>query len=430
MALSRTNSMSGVRSLSGGKADMTPISAKVRVWTHSRHGRQHFSVCKILFSPPGHGLLSSPMAGDSSIQRILRLTPCAALLDLIAEGVRMVPPHSVDVAAALSAVLAEDVIVSALPACAIALRDGFAVEAAQTADAGPYTPVILPETCRIEIGDPLPEGTDAVLPMDAVNLKDKLVEAIASVPVGQGVLSAGGDAKPNTALRRTGEPVRTIDLATFRAAGITNVAVRAPRISVAHPRGANDAIANEQFEILRLAVRQAGGIVAGVSTSLESAFSDDQTDAVIGVGGTGSGERDASVKMLTKLGRVEMHGIAITPGETTAYGFAGDRPVLLLPGRLDAMLSAWLLIGRHLMAALNGGNVVAAVTSTPLKRKITSTIGLTELIPIRCVDGLAEPLATGYLSLTALARSDGWTEVPAGSEGFGEGTFVAVNPWP
>src|ERR1700722_2834440 len=279
-----------------------------------------FLWCKNLFSLQEHGLSSSAMAADSSIQRILRLTPRAALLDLIVRGVRVVPPHSVGVAAALSTVLAEDVVVSSLPTSAIALRDGFAVEAAQIADAGPYTAVVLPNTRRIEIGDQLPEGADAILPVDAVNLQDKRVEAIASVPVGEGVLSAGGDAKPHTVLRRAGEPVRTIDLATFHAAGVAKVVVRVPRISVAHSRGANEAIVNERFEILRLAVRQAGGIVAGASTSLESALSDNQADAVIGVGGTGSGERDASVKMLTKLGRVEMHGIAITPGETTAYG--------------------------------------------------------------------------------------------------------------
>jgi molybdopterin molybdotransferase len=370
------------------------------------------------------------MAADSSIQRILRLTPRAALLDLIARGVHVAPPRSVGVATALNTVAAEDVVVSAMPSRAIALRDGFAVESAQIADAGPYAPVILPNIRRIEVGDPLPEDTDAIVPGDAVNLQDKRVEAITSVSAGEGVLAAGGDAKPHTALRRTGELVRAIDLATFRAAGVTSVLVRAPRIIIAHSRGANDSIVNERFEFLRLTVRQAGGIVAGASTSLESALSDNQADAVIGVGGTGSGERDASVKMLKKLGRVEMHGIAITPGETTAYGFAGDRPVLLLPGRLDAMLAAWLLIGRYLMAALNGGNVIAAVTTMPLKRKITSTIGMTELIPIRYMEGMAEPLASGYLPLTALARSDGWTEVPAGSEGFVEGTLITVNPWP
>ena len=66
----------------------------------------------------------------------------------------------------------------------------------------------------------------------------------------------------------------------------------------------------------------------------------------------------------------------------------------------------------------------------PLTRKATSTVGMTELVPVRCAGGMAEPLASGYLSLTALARSDGWIVVPADSEGFAAGTQVAVTPWP
>jgi molybdopterin biosynthesis enzyme len=66
----------------------------------------------------------------------------------------------------------------------------------------------------------------------------------------------------------------------------------------------------------------------------------------------------------------------------------------------------------------------------PLGRKVTSTIGLAELIPVGCGYGMAEPLASSYLSLGSLARSDGWIVVPAESEGFAAGTLVAVRSWP
>jgi molybdopterin molybdotransferase len=55
---------------------------------------------------------------------------------------------------------------------------------------------------------------------------------------------------------------------------------------------------------------------------------------------------------------------------------------------------------------------------------------MTEVIPVSCRDGMAEPLGSGYLSLTALARSDGWILVPAESEGFAAGSEVAVSQWP
>ena len=109
--------------------------------------------------------------------------------------------------------------------------------------------------------------------------------------------------------------------------------------------------------------------------------------------------------------------------------FAGERPVLLMPGRIDAALALWLLIGRRLVAKLAGGGVADTPTIMPLKRKATSTIGMTELIPVSCADGMAEPLGSGYLPFTALARSDGWIVVPADSEGFAAGAQVAVTLW-
>jgi molybdopterin biosynthesis enzyme len=55
---------------------------------------------------------------------------------------------------------------------------------------------------------------------------------------------------------------------------------------------------------------------------------------------------------------------------------------------------------------------------------------MTELIPVRCENGMAEPLGSGYLSLTALSGSAGWIVIPPDSEGFAAGSQVAVNPWP
>ena len=57
-------------------------------------------------------------------------------------------------------------------------------------------------------------------------------------------------------------------------------------------------------------------------------------------------------------------------------------------------------------------------------------MGLAEVVPVRRVDGQAEPLASKYLPLSSLTRSDGWILVPAESEGYSAGTPVQVRPWP
>src|SRR6516164_36335 len=122
------------------------------------------------------------MAIDSSVQRIARLTPLSAILALIEEQVAAVAARRTALAEAVGAALASDVYAAERPAHAIALRDGFAVAAAEIADAGPYAPVPLSLIARrIDAGEALPSGTDAVAPLDAIALRGDRTEAVAVV---------------------------------------------------------------------------------------------------------------------------------------------------------------------------------------------------------------------------------------------------------
>jgi molybdopterin biosynthesis enzyme len=376
------------------------------------------------------------MAQDSSdrhsgIQRISRLTPLRAILALIESRVSPVKARKCATAAAAGFTLADDIVTAERPIAPIALSDGFAVEAAAVADAGPYTPALLASLPQwVEAGESLPRGTDAVAPLDAVTQRGERVEVIAPIVTGQGALPAGGDAAARTVLRHAGERMRDVDCAVAAAVGFAELSVREPRIWIARGRAVTTPRIDAGLAMLARFVGKAGASMHGELTDLHEALARDEADAVIALGGTGGGRDDESVRTLARLGRVEAHGIAASPGETAAFGFAGERPVLLIPGRIDAALALWLLIGRHLVAQLAGGSVGDAPAVMPLKRKATSTIGMTELIPVSCADGMAEPLASGYLSLAALARSDGWIVVPADSEGFPAGAEVAVTPWP
>jgi molybdopterin molybdotransferase len=371
------------------------------------------------------------MTVDSSSQRIARLTTLGTVRALIETRIKAVPPKTIRGATAQRLTLAEDVTASQQPARAIALRDGFAVDTDAISDAGPYTPVPLTLTARrIDAGDPLPDGTDAVLPLDAVTLRGKSAEAIATVSPGEGVLLAGGDAAPQIPLRRAGQRLRVVDIAAIPAARVQAASVREPSIGVALGGGGGTTVIDAALNMLVHLIFDAGGSVSNNPVMLDAALADEKTDAIVAIGGTGSGRRDGAVQELARLGQVEAHGIAVCPGETAAFGFVGRRPVLLLPGRIDAALAIWLLLGRHIVAKLAGGKVEDVPAMLPLRRKVASGIGMTELIPVRCENGMAEPLGSGYLSLTALSRSDGWITIPPDSEGFAAGSQVAVNPWP
>jgi molybdopterin biosynthesis enzyme len=196
-------------------------------------------------------------------------------------------------------------------------------------------------------------------------------------------------------------------------------------------RPQRDAVIDAAADLLARAMAAEGAAaLEDGDTTLEDALRDEESDAVVAIGGTGGGRNDASVRTLARLGRVEAHGIALMPGETAAFGFVGQRPVLLIPGRLDAALAVWLLLGRRLIARLCGGIEPTSALPARLIRKVASTLGLAELVPVRLQGREAEPLASGYLPLQLLAASDGWFLVAPDQEGHPAGTEVMVRRWP
>lgn len=363
-------------------------------------------------------------------QRLVRLAPLADVLAALGQAAP-VAAREVPVQGAKGLVLAADAVLAAdLPKRAIALRDGYAVRSDWSLDASSYAPAALPSPPRrVDTGEAMPDEADAVAPFDAVETDAGAAHMTMTVAPGEGVLPAGADGAAGVTLLRAGTRLSGSHAAMLMAAGHRNVSVRAPRICIARAKADESQIV---AGAAALVVRdcEAQGCTAGTAASLEQALAARDADAIVGIGGTGSGRGDAAVTALADTGKVLFHGIGISPGETAAFGFAGSRPVLLLPGRIDAALAAWLLVGRPMLARLAGAVEDSPAAPATLTRKIASAIGLAEVVPVHCANGEAEPLATGYWPLRALARANGWALVAAASEGWPAGTRVDVRPLP
>jgi molybdopterin molybdotransferase len=377
------------------------------------------------------------MTTEPEVQRITRLTPVSGVLALINALVAPVAARTANLRDAVGRVLAEDVQPpTGCPTAACALRDGFAVCAETTTDASAYAPVLLASPLRVDVGEVLPVGTDAVAPLDTIAVRDGRYTALAPIAVGQGVLAVDGDIRAGVTLRRSGQRLRSVDRAVLAAAGIKSVFVREPRIRLAWARSNHDAVLEPARASLAHAIAAAGGVAQELSAApahagdLGAALGETTGDAVIALGGTGSGRSDTSVRTLARLGSVEIHGIALSPGETAAFGLIGTRPVLLIPGRLDALLAVWLVIGQRLLARLSACIEEQPASIAKLSRKVASPLGMTEVVPMRLRDGVADPLAFGYWPLAAIAAADGWILVNPGSEGYPADHEVMVRPWP
>jgi molybdopterin biosynthesis enzyme len=368
----------------------------------------------------------------------LRLAPLHEIDAAVDALAQPVAARAVAVAAATARVLAADIVTPVqVPLTAIALRDGWAVRSDLVADAGPYAPAPLtPPPAWVDAGDPLPEGCDAVLLPDAVTATAAIAEAIASTAPGEGMLATGADAEAGRALRMAGHPMRPIDVAAARAAGIPRVQVREPRLHICSTNPTVDVVDDTVTPLIARCIEAEGGVATSEratpdgAPSLMDMLGRDGCDAIVAVGGTGSGRHDATVTALSRIGRVAMHGMGIRPGDTAALGAVGSRPVLLLPGRLDAALAVWLVVGRRLMARLTGLRASAPTVKVTLARKVVSTIGLAEVVPVGACDGGVEPLAFGALPLSSLTRAIGWILVPPESEGYAAGSTVELRSFP
>jgi molybdopterin molybdotransferase len=371
---------------------------------------------------------------DRMPQRVSRLTPLDAVFASVDAVARPVPSRPLALAAALGRVLAADAVVgAALPTGPLALRDGWAVRCELVADAGSHAPTLLvPPPDWVDAGAPVPAPADAVVAPDAVVVRDGMAEALGPAVPGEGVLGAQADAAAGQALRRCGEIVRAIDVAALHAAGVATVAVRVPDIRAVCLNATIDAAADAVGPLIAGAIRRDGGCAQvrylrdGGERALAQMLTEDDTDAVIGIGGTGMGRNDFGVRVLAQVGTVAAHGIGLIPGETAAIGSVGARPVLLLPGRLDAALAVYLVVGQHMLAGLTGRTAAEPGTNVTLTRKLVSTVGMAEVALVGKGDGGVAPLATGFFPLHAMARADGYVLVPAASEGYPAGTVVTM----
>lgn len=371
----------------------------------------------------------NPLAETS--QRIARLAPLKEMLAQVEALARPAVPRDAALDQALGCVLATDITaLESRPAQPVAVVDGWAVRAELVQDAGPYSPIALsPPPAWVEVGDRLPSDADTLLPPDAVSVRGNNFEVIAGAAPGTGVLAAGGNVARGALLRRAGERLRASDMAVLAALGVAIVHARRPniRIKATNPRLGHAIVAT----LLKHAVEAAGGTVAiDDGASLERALLDEGADAVFVIGGTGQGKRDASVTALARVGRVAIHGFGIAPGETGALGEAGGRPVLLFPGRLDAALAVWLLLGSQFVKQLSGSTEKEVTVEARLSRKIASQVGIAEIVVVRSGDDGLEPLASAVLGLSSLARADGWVLVPPESEGFPADAMVEMRALP
>jgi molybdopterin molybdotransferase len=360
-------------------------------------------------------------------------------------------------------VLAQEVISqTAVPGFTRAMMDGFALRAADTDGASPYNPLplrivaeILPgaqptvpiqsgQAARIMTGAPLPDGADAVLPVERTQLQGQEVWALASVPPQKNVGAQGEDVQPGDRVFAAGRRLRPQDLGVLSSIGVDRVLVhRQPRVRIvitgnelvpSGRRPTRSQIVDANGPMLSALVRRDGGRVAArpIIPDREDAIlaaMQDQVDVVLVSGGSSVGIEDFAPRLLATHGQLAFHGLAMRPSSPTGMGRLGRRLVFLLPGNPVSCLCAYDFFAGRAIRLLGGRcpDWPYRRAQLPLRRKLVSQIGRVDYARVCVVEGQVEPVAiSGASMLTSTTRADGFVILPEDSEGYPPGAEVPV----
>jgi putative molybdopterin biosynthesis protein len=332
-----------------------------------------------------------------------------------------------------------------------AAMDGIAVRAADTLGASETTPLWLgaESFVAIDTGDPMPDGLDAVVMREDVHHADGRAELRAAVAPYQHVRSIGEDISATELLLPEGHRLRAVDVAAAAAAGTTEVCVRRAPVVGILPTGdemrpiGSDLAAGELLDTNSLMLAEQArevGCEALVLTiepddpeRLTSAIRDAvrRCDLLIVIAGSSAGRDDHTAMLVSDLGTLAVHGVAVRPGHPVVLGAIDCTPVLGAPGYPVSASLTFDIFAVPLLAELEGAPTTPRpVTEARLARKLSSALGMDDWVRVRLgrVGGLlvASPMPRGAGVLTSLVRADALLIVPADVEGHHAGEPVQV----
>ncbi len=349
-------------------------------------------------------------------------------LSEIVAAIEPLPPDDLPLSEALGAVLAADMTAAwPLPGFDNSSMDGFAVMAADVATATAVGPVILPVDGEVAAGDTtprsltpgrcirimtgalLPDGADAVVPVEWTDGGTEQVAIREPASKGNAVRRAGDDARPGDLLLPAGTRVGAAQIGVLAAAGHGSVrARRRPRVTVistgnelAEPGSplVPGLIWDSNSYMLTAAARQigcaatrhptqrdeAGAVLAAIEQAAATA------DLLVTSGGVSmGGEHDVVKAALTGqagapadgpgqggaragLGTVTFRKVAMQPGMPQGFGLVGSRrvPIFTLPGN---PVSAFVSFRLFVEPAVRALQALSAQPFAPRQARLTGAV--------------------------------------------------------
>ncbi len=370
---------------------------------------------------------------------------------------------------ALYRVLAEDVISDIdVPHFDRASMDGFAVYARDTFYADEEKPVELEilgyikagdtniyeisegKTYGIATGAPMPKNANAVVMVEHVVVRGNKALIYKPVSPGENIIPAGSDIRAGELILRKGTLLTSREIALLAAIGKTRIKVyKLPKVAII---STGDEIIDPEskltfgkiFDInsysIYSRVLENGGnpsIIGIVEDDEEKIFevlnsvSRQDYDIILTSGGTSAGVGDVIYKVVERIGKIYVHGIAVKPGKPTVIGRLNDKLFVGLPGYPTSCLLIFDLIVAPILRELAG---LPRKELKKLKAKIATKVfsekGRKEFKFVHIVTGdgsvSAYPVTTGSGAISTFSLADGYITIPEDVEMIDQDTEVEV----
>ena len=230
-----------------------------------------------------------------------------------------------------------------VPDSSIAEMDGIAVKSSDTIGAGEQRPVTLTDFIRVDTGNAVPPDYDAVIIIEEVQQDGSSCVIRKAARPGQCIRPPGQDIRKGDLIIPGGHQIRSSDISALATYGYDRIGVRMVRVGIipvgnelvpiGTPPGPGQVIeTNSIFAasfLSRLgALNTRYGVVPDnpleIEKALEQAVS--ENDLVLISSGTSAGRHDYSAHVITRLGRLLFHGVAILPGKPAMLGASGENP--------------------------------------------------------------------------------------------------------
>jgi molybdopterin molybdotransferase len=347
-------------------------------------------------------------------------------------------PRDVLVADARGLVLAADVIAShALPRFDNSAMDGFAVRAEDTAGASEANPaglVIAGEVragepggvevapggaVRIMTGAPVPQGADAIVPVEHTQEKEgRVLVSVPAVP-GRHVRPAGEDVTGGSVVLESGTELEGGELALLASIGSSPLPVRTgPRVAVlvtgdelvaAEATPGPGQIRDSNSTAIRALILEAGGepVPFGPVEDTREAVLEalaraaEISDLIVSSGGVSVGRYDFVKDAVEQLGHIDLWRVAMQPGKPVVLGAVGPTPFLGLPGNPVSIHIGFEQFVRPAIRKMRGCRSL-------LRPRITATMTQTVEKP---------PGRLHFVRVRLAVSGDRWEATPTGPQG-------------